>query len=207
MSEGLRSKAAKMNTNRGRGRGGGHRDNHDRTDHGGGAMKLRLDDQDRKRIVDDVTKAVTKSILSAFRSEFAQVEDHMHANMAEFGIGLQALLLETEEEGEVHFGNKAEPPTLELTEHGNKDELRVGDAPFILLSTIKEVIDTLAENEHVAGVSQEMVFHEWSTNLDYYTSHVVYLRVPVALQKRISPRDKVGKNYGYILIYVLPGYS
>ena len=53
-------------------------------------------------------------------------------------------------------------------------ELRVGDAPFILLSTIKEVIDTLAENEHVAGVSQEMVFHEWSTNLDYYKSHVVY---------------------------------
>ena len=120
MSEGTRSKAAKMNANRGRGRGGGHRDNHDRTDHGGGAMKLRLDDQDRKRIVDDVTNAVTKSILSAFRSEFAQVEDHMHANMAEFGIGLQALLLETEEEGEVHFGNKAEPPTLELTEHGQK---------------------------------------------------------------------------------------
>ena len=71
---------------------------------------------------------------------------------------------------------------------------------------MKSAVETLAETGHVAGVAMDMNFHQWSTKLDYYASHVVYLRVPVALQKRISPRDKVGKNFGYAGFYVFPSY-
>ena len=187
------------------GRGGPHpRTNHTRVADrppGGGAQKKSGDDDGLIHSKEEMRSYVAE----IFKELMTPLQDQLFDLMTENGAGLR-LRVTGGVNDPTYFGVKNSDESPILTDEGNNPLFRIGSAPFVLLSWVKAQLEECEKANRSPVIPFELSQGSWLDDGQFFNTRVVWVRFPVALQRRISRRDDQGSCHGtgFMVLRVVP---
>ena len=98
----------------------------------------------------------------------------------------------------VYFGSKDEPEVkVEFSNEGKVAGLRLGDAPYALLSWVLKHLTVMEQKNLTTSVPHDLTHANWADNVELFKTRGVWLRIPVSVMRRFEAGEGTGEVQGH----------